>query len=152
VVAGLGALALIGGIAAFAAMRRGPDPAPVAASTTPAPSAPEPLEKPRAVKLVVLPDDVKVQVDGAPVTPKDGVVEIRGTLGSEHRVRLYRLGPDGKTDAELEKDVAITETGASPAKLDLPAIAPPASASATAAASAPKRPGPLPKPVLRNDR
>jgi eukaryotic-like serine/threonine-protein kinase len=90
------------------------------------------------VMVVVLPGDAAVEVDGTNVTLADGTVEITGALGSVHKVRL-RSG-----EAEVLKDVVITEGGALPPKVELPVPPPPASASV-----APVRPptvkGPQPK-------
>jgi eukaryotic-like serine/threonine-protein kinase len=89
---------------------------PSAASVVPtaqpsAPAAPPAVE--RTVRLAVAPAGVKVEIDGAPVDAKDGVIELRGPLGSTHRV-LLRL-----TGQQLVRDVAITENGALPDRLEL---------------------------------
>jgi serine/threonine-protein kinase len=63
--------------------------------------------------MVIVPGDASVEIEGVPVRSKDGVVELTGTLGSVHNVRVFK----GKT--EIERKVIITETGALPAKLEL---------------------------------
>jgi hypothetical protein len=83
------------------------------------------------VNLVVLPEDAVIEVDGAARTAKDGVVEIRGTLGSTHRVRVARNG------IERVAEVTVTESGAKPPKVEIEALVDGhAAASATAGPSA----------------
>ncbi len=74
--------------------------------------------EPVRVRLVVLPGDASVEVDGRAVRAIDGVVEIIGKLGSVHRVRLT------KGTSSTEGDVSITETGALPAKIEIGKAAP----------------------------
>lgn len=90
-----------------------PPPAPEKASSAPPVPAPTASAEVRSVSLAVLPPGVSVEVDGSPVTPTDGKVVITGALGSTHRVRLS-LG-----HLEDEKEVAITDSGALPAKMVL---------------------------------
>jgi serine/threonine-protein kinase len=108
-------------------------PAQPAALTVATPPA-EP--KPRTVKLVVLPGDAAVDVDGATVTPNDGAVEITGALGSVHKVHLK------SGDTEILKEVAISEGGAVPFKIELPFPAAPS----TTAPRAPFVKGPIVRP------
>ncbi len=82
--------------------------ATAAPSATAAPTLPM-----RRVRVVVLPSDASVEVDGAATPSPDGVIEIAGALGSVHRVRVF------KDKHEIEGDVSITEAGAMPPKLDL---------------------------------
>ena len=156
VLAAIGAVAIGGVLAAFAVPRRAPEAA-LASTAAPSASADESAAKIRTVKLVVLPDDVRVEVDGAPVQPKDGVVEIRGALGSEHKVRLFRLGDHdgGAVESEIERVVVVAQHGASPAKLDLSVVAPGSSGAPSAPVKRVR--GPMPKPntghpVLRTKR
>ncbi len=137
--AGIGAVALlaISGAVYFAtrtpAVSATPAPVPnnipesvIAAASTPAPiptaaaSAPDSSNtaantssKLQRVKLVVIPGDVSVEVEGKAASVKDGLVEIEGTLGSVHRVRLFK-GPVQST-----AEVIVTEIGPSPPKLEL---------------------------------
>lgn len=67
----------------------------------------------RRVSVVIEPADAAVEVDGERAAAQDGAVSIQGTLGSTHRVRLF------KDKNEIVAEVAITETGALPAKLEL---------------------------------
>jgi serine/threonine-protein kinase len=76
---------------------------------------PEPANE-RMVKLVVIPEDATVTVDGNPATVKRGVVEIKGALGTVHKVKLAVSSPK---KAEMEEDVSVTESGAFPPKLEL---------------------------------
>lgn len=86
--------------------------AAVVPSTPPSPtSAPTVAE--RTVSLGIGPAGVNAEVDGKPVQAKDGVVELRGALGSTHKV-LLQLGGQ-----QLTRDVAITESGALPDKIEL---------------------------------
>jgi hypothetical protein len=61
----------------------------------------------------VAPAGVKAEVDGQPVAISAGTIELRGALGSTHRVVLRLAGQ------QLLRDVAITESGALPDKLEL---------------------------------
>ncbi len=67
----------------------------------------------KTVRVAILPLDAAVEVDGVKATAKDGMVEIVGGLGTVHRVHLSK-GADQFTD-----DVAVTQQGAVPAKLEL---------------------------------
>lgn len=71
----------------------------------------------RRVKLLVLPADAVVEVDGVPVRRRDGVIELSGKMGQAYRVRLSR-------DAQhVETTVTLEDSGASPPLLDLAALA-----------------------------
>ncbi|MFO0760466.1 MAG: serine/threonine-protein kinase [Byssovorax sp.] len=106
------ATALGGGLAAY--FLRGP-----AAETGPLPteSASAPARETR-VMLVILPSAASVEIDGAPAKATDGVVELRGAPGTTRRVRVSAEG------RAVTRDVRITESGASPAKIDLGSAAP----------------------------
>jgi eukaryotic-like serine/threonine-protein kinase len=125
----------------------------IAPSATAAPasatSAPTPAE--RAVRLGVGPAGVGAEVDGKAVEVKDGAVELRGALGSTHKV-LLRLG-----GLQLSRDVAITENGALPDRLEFvaPRVArgaspskPATAAAAPAAAPAAAAPAAAAKPAV----
>ncbi|WP_437787419.1 hypothetical protein [Sorangium sp. So ce1097] len=71
----------------------------------------------RRVKLLVLPADAVVEVDGVPVRRRDGVIELAGKVGQTHRVRVSRGARHGETT------VTLTDAGASPPSLDLAALA-----------------------------
>ena len=131
----------------------GPSPSPdtttvPAASTTPVPASSPEM---RRVRLVVLPSDASVEIDGAPARVVGGAVEIAGQLGTVHHARVFK-GP-----SSVEGDVSITVEGAIPAKMDLdaarpqalstappprtavsPASAPPPKSAATPAAGSPQ--------------
>ncbi|XXY94829.1 serine/threonine-protein kinase [Sorangium sp. So ce296] len=100
------------------------------------------------VELAIVPADASVEVDGVPAPLKDGTVELTGALGSSHKVRVF------KGSSEIEREVAITEAGSLPPKLQLPlprkraperrprpaaASAVPAVAPADASSAAPSR-------------
>jgi serine/threonine-protein kinase len=106
-----GALLLAGAAAAYVFARPAPIVPPIAQALTPAPSAAP--DKPRTVRLVVIPADALVDVDATPITPKDGLVEIHGALGSVHAVHV-KAG-----DAEATTNVVVTEDGALPPKIEL---------------------------------
>jgi eukaryotic-like serine/threonine-protein kinase len=74
--------------------------------------------KPRTVKVVILPAEATVDVDGIPATPNDGAIEITGPLASVHKVHV-RSG-----DGEILRDVVVTEGGAIPPKVELAAVSP----------------------------
>jgi serine/threonine-protein kinase len=88
---------------------------PVETTTATAPPLPtvSPAPQDRTVRLVVMPDNADVVLDGNPVKANDGVIEIKGGLGSEHKVKLTV----GKQT--IEESVVIAEGGALPAKLEL---------------------------------
>jgi serine/threonine-protein kinase len=86
-------------------------PKPVETATAMPTISPAPQE--RVVRLVVMPENAEVILDGAAATANDGILEIRGGLGSEHKVRLTV----GKQT--VEESVVIGEGGALPAKLEL---------------------------------
>lgn len=70
----------------------------------------------RRVKLLVLPADAVVEVDGVPMRRRDGVIELSGKVGQAHRVRVSRGAQHGETT------VTLTDAGASPPSLDLVAL------------------------------
>ncbi|HVY49346.1 MAG TPA: serine/threonine protein kinase, partial [Minicystis sp.] len=90
--------------------------------------APVPLPT-RSVQLVIVPGDADVEHDGEKVAAHDGIVDIKGTLGSVHEVRMTK-GTSSKTG-----QIAVTDSGANPPKLELSTKpgAPVAPAKATAA-------------------
>ena len=112
------------GVAGFFAVQ-GSGPAPsvpppvlVAASPAPvAPRAPAPPDPTRTVEISFAPADAAVEIDGAAALAHDGVVELRGIVGSVHRVKLEQAG------RATTSDVVIAATGPVPAHLEL---APPA--------------------------
>jgi hypothetical protein len=138
----LGALVLVGGGGVGAYHFLGAKPAPLssAGSTTVAPpsaaaaSATSPTVAPDAPKTVrlaiVAPADAKVEIDGVAAQVTDGGVDVSGTLGSSHHVKLTR----GKVTTLA--DVAITNDGAIPSKLEL-GVAPPAPIKGVAAGGQP---------------
>jgi serine/threonine-protein kinase len=83
-----------------------PTPAPVVPAATQAPTAePEVDISMRRVKIGIIPSDALVEVEGAPMTTKKGILEIEGKLGDTFRVRVYK----GKY--ETTQDVIITKDG-----------------------------------------
>ncbi|WP_437746995.1 serine/threonine-protein kinase [Sorangium sp. So ce1504] len=77
------------------------------------PPASAPLSAVQRAKLRVAPADVSVEIDGRRAEVRGGEVAIEGAPGSRHQVRLVK----GK--AELRVEVIITDTGPSPASLQL---------------------------------
>ena len=164
----LGATALVGAGLAYAlymTMRPAPvavpaataavvaEPTPNATNSTPEPivtAAPEPL--PKTVAVRVFPLDAAVEIDGARVVPKDGMVQVSGALGSTHAVRVWR-GP-----AEKVQNVAITDSGPLPEKVELEITghAPPPSRpgspkpGASGTPSAPAQPTPSPTATFKD--
>jgi serine/threonine-protein kinase len=83
-----------------------PTPAPVVPAATQVPIAePEVDISMRRVKVGIIPPDALVEVEGAAMTTKKGVLEIEGKLGDTFRVRVYK----GKY--ETTQDVIITKDG-----------------------------------------
>ncbi|WP_437753561.1 protein kinase domain-containing protein [Sorangium sp. So ce1389] len=118
----LSALALLAAGLGWAAMSRSAD-APGAASTgvqrairgaLEAPSvqgpAPSPALAPstvaRRLRLANAHEEASVEIDGVPATLKDGMVELPGTPGTVHKVRVL------KRHAEIEMEVTVTDGGA----------------------------------------
>ena len=127
------ALLVIGAAAAYALAR----PATTATSTAPTTTPSVAPLAPRTVRLVIIPSDAAVEVDGTKAIPNDGLVEIHGALGSVHAVRVKAFGEETTTN------LVVTEDGAIPPKIELR----PAAVKTTAAPTAtPPRgvPGPLP--------
>src|SRR6185436_608306 len=105
-------LLLVGAAAAYVLAR--PPAAATASTTEPAPSAaPAAPIKARTVRLVVIPADAAVDIEGTPVVARDGLVEIHGALGSVHAVHV-KAGDD-----EASTNVVVTEDGALPPKIEL---------------------------------
>lgn len=67
----------------------------------------------RRVSVVVLPGDAQVEIAGGLVRRRQGVVELMGKKGEVFKLRV------SKASEYLEQDIVITDTGASPALLDL---------------------------------
>ena len=85
------------------------------------------------VKLVIMPSDAQAEVEGEKTPVKGGLLEISGTLGSVHRVHVFK----GKMTTTT--DVVITNVGANPPKIELlpPGQKPAGSASANAGPTTP---------------
>jgi eukaryotic-like serine/threonine-protein kinase len=110
---------------------------PVAVSSAPTVTpSPPPSSDERTVRLAVAPADATVEVDGRELSMEDGGVELRGEVGSRHRVRV-RKGTE-----TVESEVTITLSGAMPPEVRLDAAVPkssPASRSApTSGSKAPR--------------
>jgi serine/threonine-protein kinase len=97
-----------------------------------------PVPQERTVKLVVLPEEAKVTVDGKEATVKKGYVEISGTLGSVHKVKLTAFGRD------VEEDITISENGPQPPKVEVEDTKKAAPGGATPKAPSTAAPGPGP--------
>ncbi len=153
---GVAALLAVGIAGTYFAMRRDPAAiAPIQALSSVAPPTPAPPPvvapsasgpivaasgpadlTPRRAHVVILPADVSIEIEGEKATAKNGLLEITGTLGSVHRVRIFK----GKN--ETTTDVIITEAGPSPPKIELTVGGPkPATSGAPVAPPAPTRPG-----------
>ncbi len=133
-VMGGAALLIVGAAAAYALVRPVPVAPPIAQALAPTPSAAP--EKTRTVRLVVIPEGATVEVDAAPITAKDGLVEIHGALGSVHAVHV-KAGDD-----EATTNVVVTEDGALPPKIELR----PAATKTAPVKTAPTLKGTLPIP------
>jgi serine/threonine protein kinase len=133
---GIGALVLGGLFGILRGTQLFSDHPATSASETQPVSAPSSslgaLDSNRRANLVILPHDAAVEVDGAPVTPQDGIVEIAGALGSTHRVRLRK---DGQ---EKVAEVVLGASGAQPPKVELVLAATSGSANPTAPLAGPR--------------
>jgi serine/threonine-protein kinase len=67
----------------------------------------------KRVKVVVMPADATVEVEGAKVDSKGGIFEITGAPGTVRKVHIFK----GKS--ETTTDVVVTEAGALPPKVEL---------------------------------
>lgn len=89
----------------------------------------------RRMKVIVLPGDAAVEIDGVPVRRKEGIIELVGKVGETHRLRVVRGAQ------YLERDVSIPqEGGGSPLVLDLaarPVVRPAGAGSKAPGAAAP---------------
>ncbi|WP_437618844.1 protein kinase domain-containing protein [Sorangium sp. So ce1151] len=143
------ALGVAGAVVYLAAPRAAAPGGDVAPAASEAPTAPAEAAGPasvapggalRRVVLAVAPRDAAVEVDGAPVEVREGLVEIAGVLGSNHRVRLVSAG------VERVGNVVVTENGAFPPTMaiDGPAAGPSGPAAGPSGAL-----GPRPQPPRR---
>lgn len=82
--------------------------------------------------IIVTPPDASVEIDGRPVDHSNGVVKIRGVVGTVHHVRAF-VGSH-----ETRAEVVISLSGPVPARIEVAAAA--ASASAPAPAFLPVLP------------
>jgi hypothetical protein len=80
-------------------------------------AAAAPSEKPvattRRVRVVILPSDATVEVEGEERKVSNGILDIEGTPGSVHRVRVF------KDKSETTADVVVTLEGAVPPKIEV---------------------------------
>ncbi|WP_438002318.1 protein kinase [Sorangium sp. So ce185] len=157
--AGIAGVGVLAGLGAFAAQRfattREATPTPEIVAPTPTASAsqvaPPPIAPPvasveapretrpppgdfapRHVRVVIIPEDASVEVDGERAIVRNGVLEFSGRLGQQYKVRVF------KGANEVPVDVVVTEGGALPAKIELPVI------PLRGAASAPRPSGSAP--------
>jgi serine/threonine-protein kinase len=135
--AGLAAV-IVGGTLAYRVMRPDePAPRPATTTATAAPTSAATADaKPRMVKLVILPAEATVEVDGEKTPISDGTIEIKGLVGSVHKVHVTT------SDGETTRDVVVSESGAIPPKVEGPKAADPkpkaGTAPVTPAKTAPK--------------
>jgi serine/threonine protein kinase len=129
---GLGAAAVMVVALAFGLWRRGQlgsDQAAISNGEGPAPLASGGAN--RQANLVILPDDARVEIDGVPGSPVDGVVRIVGAVGTTHRVRISK---DGQ---EKIAEVLIGPGGAEPPKVELVLSAAPGASASTSITARP---------------
>ncbi|WP_437923923.1 protein kinase [Sorangium sp. So ce291] len=149
--AALLALGVVGAAVYLAAPRAAAPGGDVAPTASEAPTAPAEATGPasvapggavRRVVLAVAPRDAAVEVDGAPVEVREGLVEIAGMLGSNHRVRLVSAG------VERVGNVVVTENGAFPPTMAIDGAAAGPSGAAAGPSGAPSaRPQPPRRPA-----
>ena len=136
---------------AAAATETAPPKEPPAPAPAPAPIEPPGSENQRVVSLEIIPANATVVVDGQAVKPENGRVAIKGSLGSTHTVRVTAGG------IETSGNVAVTEGGALPPKIEIAPAAPKpgpfAQPAQPAAKPPPARPSSAPPPLdLRTNR
>jgi hypothetical protein len=91
---------------------------PVAPTPAPPPPAPTPVvtaPQPKTVEVAIAPADATIEVDGTAATAPAGKLALTGTVGSVHHVHVEQAG------RSTTADVVIAETGAVPARVELPA-------------------------------
>ncbi|MFO0586873.1 MAG: serine/threonine-protein kinase [Polyangiaceae bacterium] len=108
------------------------------AAALPTATASATADKPRSVTVVILPPNATVEVEGVPTKLTEGLLEIEGAVGSVHKVRVV----SGSVEKTVR--VVVAESGAVPPKieLDVPAVTP----TSTATATTPPLGGVKPKP------
>lgn len=89
-------------------------PPPPAATTDTTPAPPKEVA-PKRVKVVIIPDDAKVEVEGEQTELKGGLLELEGKPGKVFKVKA------SKGTGETEVEVVITEAGALPPKVEVEA-------------------------------
>ncbi len=89
-----------------------PPPAMSAPSVSPANAGADDKEE-RTAKVVIIPDDATVLVNGKPATVRKGYVEVTGTLGSKHRVQVTAYG------RTVDESVYIAVDGAQPPMVEI---------------------------------
>jgi serine/threonine-protein kinase len=147
IVPALAAVVALGGAAgAYTLLGGRKPPVVVTAVTTAVSAAPtlapavEARPEERVVRLSVEPADAAAEVDGQAAAVRDGAVEIRGAVGSAHRVRLVK-GAD-----QVTVEVAIATLGPIPPKVQL-TLTDPRAAPATPGGKVPgARPGATARP------
>ncbi|MEZ4294633.1 MAG: serine/threonine-protein kinase [Polyangiaceae bacterium] len=111
--------------------------APAPSTSSAAPTVAPVDVTPKRFKLVIEPKDAKVEIDGVEVKAVKGIVDIKGPLGALIPVKIT------KGRQEYQTDVAITESGPIPPKVELlpPGVArPAASGSSGPGGTAPPKP------------
>ncbi|WP_437925232.1 serine/threonine-protein kinase [Sorangium sp. So ce291] len=117
----------------------------------PAPSpAPEPSTVARWLRLANDLEEASVEIDGVPATLKDGMVELPGTPGTVHKVRVL------KRHVEIEMEVIVTDAGITALKrkqvsrrdAGYPAREPRPAATASAAPDAARAPADMGNPLM----
>ncbi|WP_437972180.1 protein kinase [Sorangium sp. So ce260] len=165
-IAGVGVVAALG-VLAVRRYSATPDVAPAPQFMAPAPTAsasqealqvasvgaprdtinPPSDSAPRHVRVVILPEDASVEIDGERALTRNGVLEFSGRLGKQYKVRVF------KGSAEVLADVVITEGGPLPAKVDLSAVPPRGGLPPATRPGAPAPQGtrPAARPEFRHD-
>ena len=122
------AFAMIG-VGTFFALRKTPDTPSMGTtsttSTSVVTSSSRSLSTTKAVALAIVPADATVDIDGVGVRVENGVVLLTGTIGSTHAVSVTAGG------RHTTVQVAVTEGGSIPARVELQAatVTPSASSS-----------------------
>ncbi|HRI68845.1 MAG TPA: hypothetical protein PK156_31665, partial [Polyangium sp.] len=99
-----------------------PPPPPSPPGPPTAPTAPQKSLKDMGpdgchVRVVVLPGDADVTIDGSPARRKDGAIELLGHRGDVVRMRVSKAGQFVETDVKLDTAGAIPPVVALPPKL-----------------------------------
>lgn len=102
-------------------------------SAAPSPATEQAQKDGMEVNLAIVPPSAQVEIEGRPVVVKNGMVKIKGAIGTVHYVRAF-VGTN-----ESRAEVVISVDGAIPARIEV-VVPPPGQPAPSAATPAPVGP------------